>query len=113
MKYIDNNASDVIKSNVTELTLNKSGEVTISKNEKVFAKRLSSTTSNEEEINKYYILTHNNMPYDPYGIDSHREKNLNTVLRTTSKQVFDDYITYLKTKNRLYMTKTQRNFIHV
>ena len=53
------------------------------------------------------------MPYDPYGIDSHREKNLNTVLRTTSKQVFDDYITYLKTKNRLYMTKTQRNFIHV
>jgi len=112
MKYIDNYSSEVFKSKVEENSFNKLGEP-ISNKEKIFAKTLSSTTENGENIIKYYVITHNNVPYDPYGIDSHREKNLRTTLRSTSKQVFDDYITYLKTKNRLYMTRTQRNFIHV
>lgn len=112
MKYIDKYSSDVFKSTAVENLFDRFGEQTTDKT-KAFAKTLSSTVENGDDIIKYYVITHNNVPYDPYGIDSHREKNLKTVLRSTSKQVFDDYITYLKTKNRLYMTRTQRNFIHV
>jgi hypothetical protein len=112
MKYIDD-SNDVVKPQVDEVNINKLGVTTENKNDRTFAKIYNTTTPNGEVLTKYYVLTFNNVPYDPYGIDSHREKNLNTKLRSTSKQVFDDYIVYLKTKNRLYMTRTQRNFIHV
>lgn len=112
MKYIDN-SNDTIKPKIEETIINKLGLVTDNAKEKAFAKISNTITPNGDTITKYYVLTFNNSPYDPYGIDSHREKNLNTKLRSTSKQVYDDYILYLKTKNRIHMTRTQRNFLHV
>ena len=113
MKYIDSYSKDLFTNQTNDQKFNKHGDIVSNDSEKIFAKSTASTTHNGETIVKYYVLVHNNIPYDPYGIDSHREKNLQTTLRSTSKQAFEDYITYLKTKNRLYMTRTQRNFSYV
>jgi hypothetical protein len=113
MKYIDAYSKDIFDNQINEQKFNRQGETIKNDSEKVFAKYVNNTTHNGENIQKYYVLVHNNIPYDPYGTDSHRERTLQTTLRSTSKQAFDDYITYLKTKNRLYMTRTQRNFAYV
>jgi hypothetical protein len=59
----------------------------------------------------YYVLTYNNLVYDPLGSDSNRENTIQTQLKPTSKKTFDSYIKYLQSNNRLHMTITQRNYI--
>ena len=59
----------------------------------------------------YTVLTYNNTLYDPLGADSNRESKLPLMLRRTSKKTFDAYIKYLKTNNRIFITKAQRSFI--
>jgi hexokinase len=61
---------------------------------------------------KYFVRTHNNVPYDPNGPYSHRETYLRTELKNVSRETFENYITYLRTRNQLYMTKAQRSFIN-
>tara|TARA_B100000497_G_C7374882_1_gene241013 strand:- start:61 stop:336 length:276 start_codon:yes stop_codon:yes gene_type:complete len=59
----------------------------------------------------YTVITYNNTLYDPLGADSNRESKLTLALKRTSKKTFDAYIKYLKTNNRIFITKAQRSFI--
>ena len=61
---------------------------------------------------KYLVLTHNNLIYDPRGTDSHRESVLHKTLRSTNKTTFDYYLQYLQTGNALFMTRAQRSYIN-
>jgi hypothetical protein len=111
MKFVDSYVKKDFQAQTTEQLYNKSGEL-CSDSEKVFAKVVEINTSNNKQI-KYLIATNNNIPYDPNGIDSHRESNLTINLKSVSKSVFDYYVLYLRTKNSLYMTRTQRSYINV
>lgn len=110
MKFINSseNASDVDKKETIEISINKLGRPIDKDSERVFAKVI---TTNETQA-KYAILILNNQPYDPYGVDSHRESNLALTLKQVSQQTYNHYISYLRTKNQLYMTRAQRSFIN-
>lgn len=97
---------------VVETVFNKSGTNISNGGERAFAKALTIDMGKGKDQVKYFICTHNNAPYDPNGPDSHREIWLHTELKSVSQQTFDFYVLYLKTKNSLYMTKTQRSFIN-
>lgn len=60
----------------------------------------------------YYVLTYNNLVYDPLGSDSNRESRLSTQLKQASKKTFDSYLKYLQSHNRLHITMAQRSFIN-
>lgn len=85
---------------------NKLGQET-ENNDKVFAEIID---GDKQKV--YYVLTYNNLLYDPLGADSNRESRLDTVLKKTNKQTFDYYMHYLKDKNRVYITRAQRSFIN-
>ena len=85
---------------------NKLGQE-IENNDKVFAEIVD---GGKQKV--YYVLTYNNLLYDPLGPDSNRESRLDTVLKKTNKQTFDYYMHYLKDKNRMYITRAQRSFIN-
>ena len=108
MKFIS--SSDNIEDtniDISEICLNKLGRPTLENDEMIFAKCITSKNQT-----KYAILVYNNQPYDPYGTDSHRESKLNLILKPVSQQTYNYYVSYLKTKNSLYMTRTQRSFIN-
>tara|TARA_B100000085_G_C18104640_1_gene334617 strand:- start:212 stop:496 length:285 start_codon:yes stop_codon:yes gene_type:complete len=65
-----------------------------------------------EKGSNYYILTHNNYPYDPQGPDSNREKSLSLKLRPTNESAFSYYTKYLNTRNTLHYTRTLRSFLN-
>lgn len=111
MKFVEHTSKEDFASEKLEKSYNRSGQPSENK-EKIFARYTEITLSNGEKQKRYFIMTHNNIPYDPHGIDSHRERNLRTSLKTTSKEAFDYYILYLQTRNLLYMTRTQRSFIN-
>lgn len=113
MKFI--NSSDNIENidykEISEINLNKLGRPVEIDSEKIFAKTIINVDNNKQQI-KYAILTLNNQPYDPYGIDGHREPNLTLTLKQVSNQTYNYYVSYLKTKNQLYLTRSQRSFIN-
>jgi hypothetical protein len=111
MKFVESTSKEDFIPEKFEQTYNRSGQLSENK-EKVFARYTEVNLSKGEKQQRYFIMTHNNIPYDPYGIDSHRERNLRTSLKTVSRQTFDYYILYLQTRNLLYMTRTQRSFIN-
>lgn len=97
--------------NANTKNYNKVGNISES-NEKYFAQSHEIDLGKNDKQFKYLIATYNNVPYDPNGIDSHRESSLDIKLKPVSKEAFDYYILYLQTKNGLYMTRTQRSFIN-
>jgi hypothetical protein len=92
---------------VLEISYNKVGKAISDESEFIFAKSVSSDSNV-----KYAILVHNNQPYDPYGVDSHRQSSLSLKIKQVNKDTFNNYISYLRTKNSLYMTRSQRSFIN-
>lgn len=110
MKFINStdNIENVDQKEVLEININKVGRPIQEGEEKVFAKTV---TINGQQV-KYAILILNNQPYDPYGVDSHRESKLKLDLKQVSQQTHNYYVSYLKTKNQLYMTRAQRSFIN-
>ena len=109
MKYVETIAIET-NTNKSEKVYNKNGDIA-NNNEKVFAREITTTLENGGTQRKYFIMTYNNTPYDPYGIDSHREKNLELKLKNVNKDTFSYYIKYLQTKNSLYITRANRSFI--
>ena len=85
---------------------NKKGQEADDK-DKVFAELIEGSARKV-----YKVLTFNNLIYDPLGTDSHREKTLNTRLKSTDKRTFDYYMHYLQDGNRIYITRAQRSFIN-
>lgn len=111
MKFVESTSKEDFIPEKFEQTYNRSGQLSENK-EKVFARYNEIKLNGGAVQKRYFITTHNNCPYDPHGIDSHREQNLRTQLKSVSKQTFDYYMLYLKTRNLLYMTRTQRSFIN-
>lgn len=114
MKFISSseNVENIDKKESHEVAFNKLGRPVNNDSEITFAKMITTDIGNNQSQSKYAILVYNNQPYDPYGTDSHREQKLNLVLKTVNQQTYNYYLSYLKTKNSLYMTRTQRSFIN-
>lgn len=114
MKFINSsdNIENIDKKDILEINLNKLGRPIANGNELIFAKSIFTDSANGPVNKKYAILVLNNQPYDPYGIDSHRESKLKLDLKPVSHDTYNHYISYLKTKNSLYMTRAQRSFIN-
>jgi hypothetical protein len=114
MKFISSsdNVENIDKKEISELSINKIGRQVTDESERVFAKMITADIGDGRIQMKYVILAFNNQPYDPYGADSHRESNLRLEYKTVSKQTYDYYVSYLKSKNSLYMTRAQRSFIN-
>ena len=64
----------------------------------------------EDSRERHYILTYQSLPLDPWGMYKGRETNLETSMKPVSKQTFDYYMLFLKTRNSLYLTRAQRSF---
>lgn len=58
----------------------------------------------------YYLKSYNNAPFDPLGSYANRETLLETTLKKVNREVFDNYLIYLKTHRSIYLTKAQRLF---
>ena len=110
MKFV-NNTGDMPNEGQSEVhAFDKTGQSLISSKEKSYAKIVYPTGHPDRK--KYYIRIHESVPYDPCGMHSHREQYLETNFQGVSKATFDYYMMFLKTKNFLYMTRTQRSFIN-
>ena len=110
MKFIEQyetQPSNVLHS----IAYNKLGDLAKG-SEKTLAKEIHLDMGQQQTQIKYLIATHNNIPYDPRGIDSHRESKIEIILKPVSKNTFFYYTLYLKTRNSLYMTRTQRSYIN-
>ena len=97
--------------NIKETLYDKIGGVVINKKEKSYAK-LIKTINRDSSTDKYYLKVHQGVPYDPWGMYGHREDYVETKFNSVSKETFDYYMMYLKTRNNLYMTRSQRSFIN-
>jgi len=106
VKYLKKDQTEEIKIN-NEVDFNKNGLEVASSKEKIFAKIVES-----EKNNQYFISTYNNEIYDPMGLNSNRERFLQTKLRRVSKDTFDFYLIYLQTNNSIYLTRASRRFIN-
>jgi hypothetical protein len=106
MKFINAYNKDDFKEDVNKIYYDKLGKITQEENDS-FAKTIF-TNGNE----KYFVQTLRNIIYDPYGIDSHREKYLDLQYKEVSKKTFELYVAYLQTRNGVYLAKSQRSFIN-
>ena len=106
MKYIKK-ADKMPKLEPQVQRFDQRGNKVINPKEMSYAKQAAS-----EGRVKYFIKTHKNVPYDPWGMYAHRENYLETKFKVVSKGTFDYYMMYLKTKNSIYMTRSQRSFIN-
>lgn len=106
MKYLDKNGKEE-QVKAKEANFNKKGSRVLNTKEKVFAKIVSSKGNDS-----YLIATYKNEIYDPIGLNSNREKYLETKLKTVSKDTFDFYLIYLQTNNSIYLTRANRRFIN-
>ena len=107
MKYIDESSKMPEENTFVSTDFDKRGGIVINSKEMSYARK--TTTENTK---KYYIKTHKNIPYDPWGMYAHRESYLETKFKSVSKDTFDYYMMYLKTRNSIYMTRSQRSFIN-
>lgn len=101
MKFISSQEQNP-QPNIVEYEYNIRGEIA-EKDEKVFAKTIN---------NKHYIRTFNNVPLDPFGPEAGRQIWNRTSLKSVSKTTFENYNNYLLTRNRLFLTKTNRSYIN-
>ena len=88
----------------------RTGSPVINIKERTYAKRVEKGGSRA-----HYIQTFDNTPYDPNNsMYSHREGHINFELKykKVSKETFDFYMLFLKTKNSLYFTRAQRSFLN-
>jgi hypothetical protein len=109
MKYLDPNVTKSLSEKAVphKTKYDRNGSPVINDNEAVYAEEL---TQNNKSY--YQIKTYQNVPFDPQGQFSHREKHLETSMKKVSKETFDYYMLFLKTRNGLYMTRAQRSFIN-
>tara|TARA_Y100001938_G_scaffold148674_1_gene233087 strand:+ start:2373 stop:2735 length:363 start_codon:yes stop_codon:yes gene_type:complete len=78
-----------------------------------FAKCVTTTkpdNENDRPSVQWFIRMNRGEIIDPHGVDSgYNPKRLATFkFKKVSKKSFDNYITYLKSRNRLYFTKARR-----
>ena len=76
-------------------------------NEKCFAKKI---TKSSDQINalSYHILCKMNQIIDPWGEDCSRRKIREMSFKKVTKESFEAYIRYLKTKEQRFLTIARR-----
>lgn len=111
MKFINSQKDSLSSRNSSEQMYDKSGVLT-SESDKIFGKILSVDLGDGKTQRKFFLRTYNNIPLDPLGPESRREIWGRTELKAVSEQTFLYYLMYLKTKNGLYFTRTQRSYIN-
>lgn len=108
MKYVDPNVDKMpVGDQTTTKTYGRHGDEVLSKKEKDMAKAIQRSSSMS-----YHIQTYEGAPYDPNGMYSHRENNIELKYKKVSKNTFDFYMLFLTTKNSLYLTRSQRSFLN-
>lgn len=113
MKYIEHPSGSEVVVEKTESLFNKQGKkINDESSEKVYAKHVKFKFLDGSVQQKFFALCKRYELYDPSGMDSHREKNLELELRDVNQKVFDMYLLYLTTKNSLYFTKANRSLIN-
>ena len=110
MKYVNDADKAEEDIHIKETLFDRVGGTIMNKNEKVFAKVMATTRRNAQS-KAYYVKVHRGVPYDPWGMHSHRETYLEATLKKVTKETFDYYMMFLKTRNLLYMTRAGRSFI--
>mgnify|MGYP001269397204 FL=1 len=96
----------------TTKLFNVNGQLVSDENkEEVFGKHVKIEFESGDCQNQFYVMCKGSELYDPQGMDSHR-RNLNLGLRKVNQNVFDMYMMYLNTNNKLYFTKSNRSFIN-
>jgi len=109
MKFIQEITHDEEIPISMEYDINRDGETVKNVKEMVFGKAVVVKDKVEK---KYFVLTYDNQIYDPLGASSTREDFIETKLKMVSKDTFDYYSIYLKTKNSIYLTKANRRFLN-
>jgi hypothetical protein len=104
MKFVEE--SGFQKPECKESAFDKRGAEVTGKKEIVFSKKINVSDGKS----KYYLLTYQSLPLDPWGMYKGRESTLDTKMKSVSKQTFDYYMLFLKTRNSLYLTRAQRSF---
>ena len=108
MKYLDPNIDKIpVENRTITKVYGRHGDEVLGKKEKDIAKAIHKTSSIS-----YHIQTYEGAPYDPNGMYSHREDNIELKYKKVSKNTFDFYMLFLKTKNSLYLTRSQRSFLN-
>lgn len=102
MKHISSH-DDKLTPEKKETLYNIRGEITDGIEEKIFSKEVN---------NRCFIRTFNNVPLDPFGPEAGRQIWNRTELKPVSKTTFENYNNYLVTRNRLFLTKTNRSYIN-
>ena len=111
MKYVEKYSTKDDKKQSDNKCYNAYGETVSADDEKVYAQYKAITLSDRVQ-KKFFALTSNGNLFDPRGTDSNRTNTIRTELKSVSKQTFDYYLQYLKTKNTLYMRRAERSFIN-
>jgi hypothetical protein len=71
--------------------------------------KISTSPNNNKS---YFVKTYNSLILDPWGTYAGREASINTSFKKVSKDTYDYFAKYLKTKNSIYLTRAQRGFIN-
>ena len=101
MKFVSS-SDEYVENPKEEISYNIRGEIAESE-DKIFSKVIN---------NKHFIRTFNNVPLDPFGPEAGRQIWNRTQLKAVSKTTFEHYNSYLLTRNRLFLTKTNRSYIN-
>lgn len=111
MKFINEFSENLKTKQSTKLFLDIKGEE-IDNEQDAYAKLTSIDLGGGKIQKKFFIRTYNNIPLDPIGPESRRNIWERTQLKVVSKETFDHYANYLKTRNGVFLTKAQRSFIN-
>jgi hypothetical protein len=111
MKFINSQTDSLSSRNSSEEIYDKSGTLT-NEVDKAFGKILNVDLGDGKTQRKFFLRTYNNIPLDPLGPESRRDIWNRTELKVVSEKTFLYYLMYLKTKNGLYFTRTQRSYIN-
>jgi hypothetical protein len=110
MKYVDQYTNESEKKESQTFSYGKNGEIVTDSKDTVYAK-YTAVDLNGRTQKKFFVLTANGGLFDPMGTDSHRERTIRKELRSTSKQTFDYYVNYLKTKSGIILRRAERSFV--
>ncbi len=102
MKFV-NSTDQMPKTEMSQTKYDKKGEIT--NGGTFYAETILTDKMN------YFVKTYGSTLYDPYGPYSKRENVLDTKMKRVSQKVFQNYITYLNTRNLKYLTLAERGFI--
>ena len=113
MKFIDSYSKENVNPLTSEeVVYGSTGNILSNIDDKIFAKMLTVDLGKKDYQRQFFVRTYNNLPFDPMGPEARRDIWIRTELKKVNESTFNFYLTYLQTKNSIYMTRTQRSYIN-